>query len=77
MTSYVNSEGIQSGWTVWSSDGQELGIVIGTDQTTIRIKKGGLLSSKELEIPRSAIEEVETGRVELNMTKSEAESQAH
>ena len=76
MTSYVNSEGIQSGWTVWSSDGQQLGTVIGTDQTTIRIKKGGLLS-KEMNIPRSAIEEVETGRVELNMTKSEAESQAH
>jgi hypothetical protein len=76
MTSYVNSEGIQSGWTVWSSDGQELGTVIGTDQTTIRIKKGGLLS-KEMDIPRSAVEEVETGRVELNMTKSEAEAQAH
>jgi hypothetical protein len=76
MTSYVNSEGIQSGWTVWSSDGQELGTVIGTDQTMIRIKKGGLLS-KELLVPRTAVEEVETGRVELNMTKSEVESQAH
>jgi hypothetical protein len=43
MASYVNSEGIQSGWIVWSSDGQELGTVIGTDQTMIRIKKGGLL----------------------------------
>ena len=75
MTSYVNSEGIQSGWTVWSSDGQELGTVIGTGQTTIRIKRGGLLG-KEFEVPRSAVEEVETGRVELNMTKSEAE-QAH
>lgn len=76
MTSYVNSEGIQSGWTVWSSDGQELGTVVGTDQSSIRVKKGGLLS-KEFQVPRSAVEEVETGRVELNITKSEAESQTH
>jgi hypothetical protein len=76
MTSYMESEGIQSGWTVWTSDGQELGTVIGTNSTTIRVKKGGLIS-KEIEVPRSAVEEVETGRVELNLTKSEAESQAH
>ena len=73
---YIDSEGIQSGWKVWSSDGEELGTVVGTDQTSIRVKKGGLLS-KELLIPRTAVEEVETGRVELNMTKSEAEAQAH
>ncbi|HEY3073269.1 MAG TPA: DUF2171 domain-containing protein [Candidatus Limnocylindrales bacterium] len=76
MTSYIDSEGIQSGWTVWTSDGQQLGTVIGTDQESIKVKKGGLLS-KEMLIPRSAIEEVETGRVELNLTKSEAEAQAH
>jgi hypothetical protein len=76
MTSYMESEGIQSGWTVWTSDGQELGTVIGTDQTMIRVKKGGLMS-KEIQIPRSAVGEVETGRVELNLTKDEAESQAH
>jgi hypothetical protein len=76
MTSYIDSEGIQSGWTVWTSDGQELGTVIGTDQEMIRVKKGGLLS-KELVVPRSAVEEVETGRVELNITKSEAEALPH
>jgi hypothetical protein len=76
MTSYVDSEGIQSGWTVWTSDGQELGTVVGTDQTTIRVKKGGLLG-KELQVPKSAVGEVETGRVELSITKSEAEAAAH
>jgi hypothetical protein len=73
---YMESEGIQSGWTVWTSDGQELGTVVGTDATMIRVKKGGLIS-KEIQIPRSAVEEVETGRVELNLTKNEAERQAH
>jgi hypothetical protein len=76
MTSYIDSEGIQSGWTVWTSDGQELGTVIGTDQDMIHVKKGGLLS-KELQVPRSAVGEVETGRVELNITKSEAEALPH
>ena len=76
MTSSMESEGIQSGWTVWTSDGQELGTVIGTDSATIRVKKGGLMS-KEIQVPRSAVEEVETGRVEISLTKSEAESQAH
>jgi hypothetical protein len=51
MTSYIDSEGIQSGWKVWTSDGEELGTV-------------------------TAVEEVETGRVELNITKSEAEAQS-
>ena len=70
---FVERDSIQPGWTVWTSDGSELGIVIQVGPNEIRVKKGGLIS-KELTVPRSAVRETETGRVELDMTKSEAES---
>jgi hypothetical protein len=66
-------EAIQVGWSVWASDGEELGTVVSTDPQTITVKQGGLLGGK-LAIPRTAIEEVEEGRVELSITKSEAKS---
>jgi hypothetical protein len=66
-------ESIQPGWTVWTRDGEELGKVIATDETTIRVKKGGLLGG-ELSVPRSAVEETESGRVELSVTKDELSS---
>lgn len=71
---YAAQESIQPGWTVWSSDGAELGTVTGVDQTSIKIKKGGLIS-RELTLPRTAVRETETGRVELDLTKDEAESE--
>ena len=71
---YAAQESIQPGWTVWSSDGAELGTVTGVDQQSIRVKKGGLIS-RELVLPRTAVRETETGRVELDLTKSEAESE--
>jgi hypothetical protein len=37
------------------------------------VKKGGLIA-RELNGPRDAVTEVETGRVELGMTRSEIES---
>ena len=64
---------IQPGWTVFGSDGEELGTVIGLDASTLRVKKGGLLG-REVSVPRSSVADVETGRVELSMTKKEAES---
>jgi hypothetical protein len=64
---------IQPGWTVFSSDGQELGPVTSVDATSIHVKKGGFLS-RDLAIPRSSVTDVETGRVEISMTKHEAES---
>jgi hypothetical protein len=62
--------GIQPGWTVWSSDGKELGTVISLEPTMIVVKENGILSGK-IEVPRTAVEEVETGRVDLSMTKQE------
>jgi hypothetical protein len=69
----VQVEMIQPGWSVFASDGQEIGTVIGVESDGIRIKKGGLLGG-ELRVPRTSVQEVETGRVELSITKKEAES---
>jgi hypothetical protein len=66
-------EAIQPGWTVWASDGEELGTVVSVDPETIHVKKTGLLGGK-LDVPRTAVDEVETGRVELSMTKKELSS---
>jgi len=67
------AEEIQLGWTVWASDGKELGTVVSVDSKVIVVKEGGILGGK-IEVPRTAIDEVETGRVELSMTKQELES---
>ena len=64
---------IQPGWTVCASDGEELGTVSGVEGTNLRIKKGGLLGG-ELQAPVSAVSEIETGRVEVSMTKQELQS---
>lgn len=68
-------EAIQPGWAVWSSDGEKVGKVIATDPARISVKEDGLLGGK-IDIPRAAIEEVETGRIELSMTKQELKSQS-
>ena len=73
MTTDFDREMIQTGWTVWTADGQELGTVIATDPTAIRVKKRGLLGG-EVQVPRDKVEEVETGRVELTLTKSDVEA---
>jgi hypothetical protein len=67
----VETEIIQPGWSVICSDGEELGSVISVDANFIHVKKGGILGG-ELTIPRARVTDVETGRVELSMTKSEA-----
>jgi hypothetical protein len=67
---YASTDAIQSGWAVWTSDGSELGKVIAVEPNALRVKKGGLLGG-EVTVPREAIEEVETGRIDLNMTKDE------
>lgn len=64
---------IQPGWSVWASDGEELGTVVSVDPETIHVKRGGLLGG-QLDVPRSAVDEVETGRVELSLTKDELKS---
>jgi hypothetical protein len=65
-----DAEEIQPGWTVWASDGTELGRVMSVEGGTIHIKKNGLLGG-ELTVPLSAVTDVETGRVEVSMTKEE------
>ena len=69
---YMGTE-IQPGWSVYASDGEELGTVVGVEGNTIRIKKGGLLGG-EMTAPMSAVAEVENRRVELSMTKQEVQS---
>lgn len=69
----VEVELVQPGWTVFTNDGQELGTVVGVESGAIRVKTHGLLSH-ELLVPLSSVQEVETGRVELSMTKKEAEA---
>jgi hypothetical protein len=70
---FANTEPIQPGWVVWTSDGTELGTVIATDQTSFRVKKSGLRGG-EVTVPRAAIDEVETGRIELKLSKDELAS---
>jgi hypothetical protein len=74
MTTYA-SEGIQPGWSVWASDGEELGTVVSVDHEMIHVKKGGLLGG-QIDVPRTAVDEIETGRVELSMTKKELASRS-
>jgi len=64
-----NMEAIQSGWSVWTADGTELGTIIAVEPTELRVKS---LLGGEVTIPRDAVDEVETGRVEITLTKKEA-----
>jgi hypothetical protein len=70
----IQVDEVQPGWTVFCSDGEELGTVVGVDAATLRVKKGGFLG-KDVTIPRSSVTDVETGRVEISMTKQEVEQQ--
>ena len=73
MPTDFDKEMIQTGWSVWTADGQELGTIIATDATSLRVKKRGLLGGEVL-VPRDSVDDVETGRVELSVTKSEADA---
>ena len=73
MTTDFDREMIQTGWSVWTADGQELGTIIATDPTSLRLKKRGLLGG-EIQVPRDSVDDVETGRVELAVTKSEIDA---
>jgi uncharacterized protein DUF2171 len=61
---------IQPGWTVVDASGEELGNVVGVEHDVIRIKKGGLMGGEAF-APRDSVAEIETGRVELSLTKNE------
>ena len=66
----ADTEMIQPGWTVVDAEGADLGTVVDATGPEIRVKKGGLMGG-EVSVPREAVAEVETGRVELNRTKRE------
>ena len=66
----ADTEMIQPGWTVVDAEGTDLGTVVDATGPEIRVKKGGLMGG-EVSVPREAVAEVETGRVELNRTKRE------
>ena len=66
-------EGIQLGWAVWTSDGKELGTVVSVDPERFTVKETGVLGGR-IDVPRTAVDEVETGRIELSVTKQELKS---
>ncbi len=59
---------IQPGWKVFASDGGEVGTVVAASDATLRVKKGRLLG-REVTLPADVIAQVETGRVDLSVTK--------
>jgi hypothetical protein len=61
---------IQPGWRVVDADGEELGTVISVDRETISIQHRGLLGGV-WHVPREDVAEVETGRIELRLTKQQ------
>jgi len=68
--SMIDAEMIQPGWTVVDSRGEEIGTVANAEGREIVVKKSGLLGG-EVHVPRDAVIEVETGRVEINKAKDE------
>ena len=61
---------IQPGWRVVDANGEEIGTVIAAEGTEITVKKSGLLGG-QVHVPRDAVTEIETGRVEINRAKSD------
>jgi hypothetical protein len=66
----IDVEMVQPGWTVVDANGEELGKVVDVEGSTIKVKKGGFLGG-ELSVPRTVVTEVETGRLELGVAKSD------
>jgi hypothetical protein len=66
----LSAEEIQPGWRVVDANGEELGTVISIDRESISIQRQSLLGSV-WHAPVSAVREVETGRVELRLPKSQ------
>jgi len=69
----IDRDSVQPGWTVWTTDGKKLGQVIAADQQEFQVKKEGLLGGT-LSIPKSAVTDVETGRVEVDLAEANAAS---
>jgi len=61
---------IQPGWQVVDANGDDIGTVVEAEGTEITVKKSGLLGG-QVQIPRDAITEIETGRFEINLAKGD------
>lgn len=62
--------GIQPGWKVHDREGVELGAVTRLDERSLWITRGRILR-REMEIPRSLVQEAEEGFVDLSVSKEE------
>ena len=69
----IDIEMIQPGWKVIGSDGEEIGTVIGAAGDSLTVKRNGMMGG-EYSVPRSSVTEVETGRVEIGMSRKELET---
>jgi len=70
----VDIREIQPGWEVFGAAGEKVGDVVSVDSNAVHVKTAGLFS-KHLYVPPAAIEEVESHRVELTVTKDELGNQ--
>ena len=68
----VMVEEVQPGWHVFDSKGDEIGVVVSAVGPSLKVKAAG----REMDIPNSAVSFVETGRVELNVTRQELTASA-
>ena len=66
----MDVEEIQPGWHVVDSNGEDIGTVTQAEGTDITVKKSGFLGG-EVHVPREAVTEIETGRVEINKAKGD------
>jgi hypothetical protein len=66
---------IQPGWKVVAVDGKDLGIVLKTTKDGILVKTT-VVSAGELLVPTDSVAEVETGRVDLSVTRDEVAAKA-
>jgi len=66
----MDVEEIQPGWHVVDANGEDIGTVTQAEGTDITVKKTGFLGG-EVHVPREAVTEIETGRVEINRAKSD------
>jgi hypothetical protein len=61
---------IQPGWLVIDATGEELGTVISVDRESISIQRQGSVGGVS-RAPRASVREVDTGRVELSVSKAD------
>ena len=66
----LDNEMIQPGWKVVDANGEDIGTVVDADGPEITVKKSGFLGG-QVQIPRDAVAEIETGRVEIDRAKGD------